>query len=1039
MFQKNIKFPLAEEEVVAFWKKIDAFERSKELSKEREEFILYDGPPFATGLPHYGHILSGTIKDAVGRFMYQQGYRIDRRFGWDCHGLPVEYEIDKRLQITHRQQVLDMGIDCYNEECKAIVMKYSGEWEQTVTRMGRWADFKSGYKTMDRSFMESTWFIFKQLFDRNKIYRGYKVMPFSTACKTPLSNFEANQNYKDVSDPSVLISFPLHSKVRGLDVELVAWTTTPWTLPANCALLVNEAFTYAIFELKGRHYVIQEGRLPEYFKEAQVVERVQGRELVGCEYTQPFAMYEDLRPRGFFRVLAADFVADNSGTAVVHCAPAFGEEDHRVCVQQGLLEENGEAPCPVDENGCFTLDPYQGVYVKDLDKVIIKDLKDRVLMNARIVHSYPFCWRSDTPLIYRLVPNWFIRVRESKDALLRNNELINWIPADIKYKRFHNWLEQCRDWAVGRNRFWGTPLPIWATADFSELLCVGSVDELEALSGVRVEDLHRQYVDLIVIEKDGKTFHRVEEVLDCWFESGSMPYAQDHWPFERRSEGDRTAEGGFMARQRFPSDFIGEGLDQTRGWFYTLHVLATLLFDGPAFKNVNCFGIVLAEDGKKMSKRLKNYPDPQAIFDRHGADALRLYLLSSPVVLAENLRFSEAGVIDINKIVLIPWYNSLAFCMDYGAAGTPDEADQGFGEMCAWISSAFDSFCYSITEVGKSYHLNLVLGHALSFIDSLSNWFIRINRKQLRADGRVLRRLLLDFSIVMAPFTPFFAEYCFQSLREACGRPEESVHHCLYPKTAPSSHPFEKAKNVIDAIRQMREKMKLRLKRPLKSACIVTSPELRGQLKRFQELIKTECNVLELAFGDEAAYRFSMSVKPCFESLRRDMATMKDKMALLRELRGESIMRLARGDISFVQGRNGKYREVSLEDLAIADAGGAVLILKREDAIIERKFVDVENSQTYAEFGVVLDVSVDEEIVEMTSAREFYSFVQRLRKNIGLTVEDAVNVHFDNEYLKKIIIKYYPDILMGSMGDKVGEANYSQDDENFAVEIYKLN
>lgn len=1014
MFQKNINFPKAEEDIVEFWNKNDSFKQSLEQSKERPSFIFYDGPPFATGLPHYGHILSGTIKDTVGRFWHQQGFHVERRFGWDCHGLPVEYEIDKKLNITDRQQVLDMGIDKYNDECKSIVMKYSSEWESTVTRMGRWVDFKGGYKTMDKSFMESTWFIFKQLWERNKIYRGYKIMPFSTACKTPLSNFEANQNYKDVSDPSVLIAFPLKKQIHNLEASLVAWTTTPWTLPSNCALIVNESFKYDIFEHKGKNYIMHSNRIAEYFKDYKVLKSINGSELVDLEYTQPFDFFEHLRAKKFFRVYSADFVSDSNGTAIVHCAPAFGEEDYKVFVSKKIISENDEVPCPVDENGKFTIGKYKGIYVKDLDKIILQDLKDRVLMNARIVHSYPFCWRSDTPLIYKLVPNWFIKVKDSHEELLKNNEEINWIPEDIKYKRFHNWLAQSRDWAVSRNRFWGTPLPIWVTEDYSDMICVGSISELETLSGEKVDDLHRQFIDHIVIEKDGKKFRRVDEVLDCWFESGSMPYSQDHWPFSLNNESqldinnlNLKGSDGYLSKKGFPAQFIGEGLDQTRGWFYTLHVISTLLFDKPAFKNVIVNGIVLAEDGKKMSKRLKNYPDPNLVFKTYGADSLRMYLLSSPVVEAENLRFSEAGVKEVLKVLLLPWYNSLSFAVECGKADTKTEMDD-------WIIASFNTFCSSVTETMKAYKISPVLNLALKFIDDLSNWYIRINRKALRNGSLLLSNLLKEFSIVMAPFTPFFAEYCYQSVKDSSE--PSSVHHCMCPSTTPLNHPFEKAKEVIEAVRQMREKNRLKVKRPLKSITIVCSDDLKSVLLGFTEVIQNECNILDISFEPESKYEFETSIKPFFESLKADKDTMKEKIEIIRNLTSEQATEILKKD-TLVNG----------------------LVIKAKDLLVSKQFKGVEFSETFGQFGIILDTEINESIVELADAREFYSFIQKTRKSAGLVVEDVVNVSVDCDYLKKVVSSKYQDVAFGSDGSKVAESEYVYNDKSFQVSLFKLN
>ncbi|KAG5859015.1 isoleucyl-tRNA synthetase [Encephalitozoon hellem] len=1016
MYRKNANFVECEEEVLEYWRNSRCFEKACEMSKGRKKFTFYDGPPFATGLPHYGHILSGTVKDTVTRFFYQQGYDVDRRFGWDCHGLPVEYEIDKKLGISSRDEVLKMGIGKYNEECRSIVMKYSGEWEKTVERLGRWVSFKNGYKTMDKAYMESVWNIFKELFNRNLIYRGFRVMPFSTACSTPLSNFESNQNYKDVSDPSVLVSFPLLEALDGYKVSLVAWTTTPWTLPSNCALVVNSEFEYGIFEHKQRFYLMHVGRIGEYFKDAKVLRRISGQRLEGLEYEQPFLYFEEYRKKGFFRVYTSGFVTDTDGTGVVHSAPGFGESDYNVFVEKGLIRENDLVPCPVDENGRYTSEvkDYAGRYVKDCDKAILSDIKDRVLMNQRIVHKYPFCWRSDTPLLYKLVPNWFVKVRDHVDSLLRNNEKINWVPKDIKYKRFHNWLENARDWSISRNRFWGTPIPLWTTEDYSDMICVGSIGELERLSGRKISDIHREFIDDIVIHKDGKEYRRVEEVLDCWFESGSMPYAQDHWPFCRdvstdlkhlsvAGEGEKHAR---LVKENFPANFIGEGLDQTRGWFYTLHVISSLLFDQPAFLNVVVNGIVLAEDGRKMSKRLKNYPDPSLILNTYGADSLRMYLISSPVVEAENLRFNENGVKEVLKTLIIPWYNSLGFYLENKGVKPDDECLP----MDGWIRASFNNFTASLTEKMKGYELSSVLTLALRFIDDLSNWYIRMYRKEIRSGHHaVLGEILQKFSIVMAPFTPFFSEYSYQSLS-----PGESVHFQEYPVCNSETHPFEMAKSVITAVRRLREMNSISLKTPLKSATLVSSNSLYEEIRDYTDAIKTECNVLELLHKEEGKSMFDITVKPNFLSLKRDKATMKKKMEIIKNLSSDQMYSLLGSPLNV----------------------GDLEILQDDVLIVKKIKCDKGISQEFGDFSIIIDDTQDENIVEMKAAREFHSYVQKLRKSVGLSINDDVVVDIECPDLKRIVNKYF-DISFGNLGTLCGKGSYEFDGGSHPVSLYK--
>jgi isoleucyl-tRNA synthetase len=673
----HFNFPKTEEAVMDLWRSLDAFQTSLKLSKGKPEYTFYDGPPFATGLPHYGHILAGTIKDTVTRYAHQTGHHVTRRFGWDCHGLPVEHEIDKKLGIKGRDDVMEMGIDKYNAECRSIVTRYTSQWEQVITRLGRWIDFKNDYKTMEPWYMESVWWVFKQLWEKKLVYQAFKIMPFSTALNTPVSNFEANLAYTDVTDPSVTVTFPLEDEP---EVAFLAWTTTPWTLPSNLALCVNPELKYVrIRDLKTKAvWILAESRLPQVYpkmagKKAksfkpeehfEVLATYKGTDLEGIRYIPLFEYFIERKaaPRSNFRILVDDYVTSENGTGIVHQAPAFGEDDYRVCKKFGIIDAKvfEDLPCPVDANGRFTaqVPEFEGRHIKEADDDICKLLKQkkRLLIKSSYQHSYPFCWRSDTPLIYKAVPSWFIEVTnpEMKEKLVSNNEETYWVPDHVKTKRFRNWLVDARDWAVSRNRYWGTPLPIWMSEDREEMICIGSIAELEELSGERVEDLHRDKIDHITIpsKRPGMPpLRRVDEVFDCWFESGSMPYAQQHYPFENKER----FEGGF------PADFIAEGLDQTRGWFYTLMVISTMLFGKPAFKNLVVNGLVLAEDGKKMSKRLKNYPDPSLVTNQNGADALRMYLINSPVVRAEPLAFKAEGVKATVGKVLLPWYNSWRF------------------------------------------------------------------------------------------------------------------------------------------------------------------------------------------------------------------------------------------------------------------------------------------------------------------------------------------------------------------------------------------
>ncbi|WUR02315.1 isoleucine-tRNA ligase (IARS1) [Vairimorpha necatrix] len=1011
-FNFNFSMNEIESKILKFWKDNKCFEKSNELSKNKKRYTFYDGPPFATGLPHYGHILAGTVKDIVTRYQYQHDKHVDRRFGWDCHGLPVEFEIDKKLGINQKSQILEMGIDKYNAECKSIVMKFSNEWKDTVEKMGRWVDFDNGYKTMDRSFMASVWYIFSQLYKKGFIYRGYRVMPFSSGCMTTLSNSEAKSNYKEVKDISVVVSFPLKTPLFDKEVSLLAWTTTPWTLPSNCGLIINKNFEYQIFEINKKYYVMLSNKIDEWFKKDVIKhESFKGEILLNLEYEQPFEYFEELRNRGFFRVLEGNFVSDQDGTGIVHAAPAFGEEDYNCFVENKLIKQNDMVPCPIDENGRFTeeVEDFKGIYIKDADKKIIDFLKEKILIQKKIIHNYPFCWRSETPLIYKLVPSWFIRVSDSVDKLVKNNEMINWIPKNIKYKKFGHWLENAKDWAFSRTRFWGTPIPIWANEDFSEILCVESADELSKLSGREISDLHMEFIDDIVLTVNGKSLRRIPEVFDCWFESGSMPYGQNNWPFKETDKFDLNLleqeidENNNLINQEviyydnkklenFPADFIGEGIDQTRGWFYTLHVISTLLFDKPAFKNVIVNGIVLAENNKKMSKKDKNYPDPNIVMRSYGADSLRMYLVSSPVVEADNLTFREDGVKDVSKSLIIPWMNILKFYNE----SAPEKSEQEL-ELDSWIKHSFNSFVSSVSSLMDKYELSKVQGLALKFIDDLSNWYLRIHREEIRAGNtRVLSDILKGFSVVLAPFVPFFSEYCYQcvlSIKARSNKKEtkeiQSVHFEIYPKVNKiMTHSFNKSKEIIDTIRYLRDKHTISLKTPLKEVRIISETSFLNEVEKYANTIIKECHLLNLKFINEKEVKelkIEYKAKPCFENLKKDEKSMGKNIKMIKNLNQEEIKALNNANLS-----------------------ETMFDIKRENVLIEKNVsYPTGLCKAMKEYVILIDDTIDNEVIEKKTAREFNSFIQKLRKSCGLKIEDSVNVEIANEFVKKATLKFY--------------------------------
>uniref|UniRef100_A0A3Q2QRD1 Isoleucine--tRNA ligase, cytoplasmic n=2 Tax=Fundulus heteroclitus TaxID=8078 RepID=A0A3Q2QRD1_FUNHE len=1020
---ESINFPSEEEKILQFWQERDCFQECLKQSKNRPRYTFYDGPPFATGLPHYGHILAGTIKDIVTRFAHQSGFHVDRRFGWDCHGLPVEYEIDKTLGIKGPDDVAKMGIAEYNRQCRNIVMRYSHEWESSVKRMGRWIDFENDYKTLYPWFMETVWWVFKQLYDKGFVYRGVKVMPYSTACNTPLSNFESNQNYKDVQDPSVIVSFPL---VESENVSLIAWTTTPWTLPSNLALCVNPEFLYVQVKDNAteRTYIMMEARLGALFKaesEYTILDKFPGKVLKGKKYKPLFQYFSKCAEKGAFQVVTDNYVKEEEGTGVVHQAPYFGADDYRVCTEYSIIQRDQAPICPVDASGCFTSEvtDFAGQYVKDADKNIIKLLKEkgRLVNASTFKHNYPFCWRSDTPLIYKAVPSWFVRVEHMVEKLLECNGKCYWVPEFVREKRFGNWLRDARDWAISRNRYWGTPIPLWVSDDFEEVVCVGSMAELEELTGIKVTDLHRESIDSLTIpSRRGKgVLRRVTEVFDCWFESGSMPYAQVHYPFENRKEFEDT----------FPADFIAEGIDQTRGWFYTLLVLSTALFGKPPFKNVIVNGLVLASDGQKMSKRKKNYPDPGLVVQNYGADALRLYLINSPVVRAENLRFKEEGVRDVLKDVFLPWYNAYRFLVQNVQRLQKEEgikflynenmAKQSDNIMDKWIQSFTQSLIQFFKAEMDAYRLYTVVPRLVKFVDMLTNWYVRTNRRRLKGESgtedclwalETLFSVLFSMCRLMAPFTPFITEMMYQNLRHLVDpasveeKDSNSIHYLMLPQVRDNlidkriESAVSQMQSVIELGRVIRDRKTLPVKYPLKEVVVIhQDPEALKDIQSLQKYILEELNVRQLTLStDKDKYGIRLRAEP-------------DHMVLGKRLKGA------------FKAVTASIKELTSEQLEAFQKSGSIMVdgheLHEEDLRLMYTFDQTSGSAAQyeahsdAQVLVLLDVTPDQSMVDEGVAREVINRIQKLRKKAHLVPSDEICVYYrcqpEGEYLATVI------------------------------------
>ena len=981
----QVNFPQMEEEVLKFWQDNRIFAKSLEQRRGNQEFVFYDGPPFATGLPHYGHLLAGTIKDVVPRYQTMRGKYVPRTFGWDCHGLPVENEMEKTLHLNSKKDIEKFGIANFNESCRSIVLRYTNEWEKIVGRMGRFVDFRGGYRTMDVNYMESIWWVFRQLWDKGLIYEGYRILPYCPRCATPLSNFEANQGYFDVTDPAITIRFELEDEPG---TYFVAWTTTPWTLPSNLALAVGPDIDYVKIKDNGEYYNMAAARVHAYYKEEpEIVARFKGSELEHRRYKPLFNYFADLASQGAFQVLTADMVSTEDGSGIVHMAPGFGEEDNAVCKRYKLPEV-----CPIDEQCCFTAEipDYQGRFVKETDNDIIARLKSegKLVKRDTIKHSYPHCWRDDNALIYRAVSTWFVKVEAIKDKMLKANSQISWMPAYIKDGRFGNWLANARDWAISRNRYWGTPLPIWRNEE-GEVICVGSVAELEKLTGKKVTDLHKHYVDELEIPSPtGKSpLKRIPEVLDCWFESGSMPYAQNHYPFENREHFESV----------FPADFIAEGLDQTRGWFYTLVVLAAALFDRPPFRNVIVNGLILAENGQKMSKRLKNYPDPMDVINQYGADSLRLFMLSSQVVRAEDLKFSENGVKEVIRGVMIPLWNAYSFFVTYANVDNyvpqPGAPENPSNPLDRWILSSLAQMTEEITAEMDAYNLQKAATRFSKFIDDLTNWYIRRSRRRFwksQNDGdkleayRTLHHVLLTFCKVAAPFIPFTTDAIYRNLRS--DDMPESVHLCDFPavdgsvRCAELEEQMRLAMLSVSLGRYLRTQSNLKVRQPLSRAIVVTADaSARELLNAAKDIIAEELNVKSVEIsGDESAL-VVRSCKANFKTLGPKLGKdMKSAAAKIAEL----------SDAEIAQVLNGGAVEVAYGD-------GKSIAVTQGDLVIQRTEKPGVTVATESGVTVALETVIPEELKQEGIARELVSKLQNIRKERDYNVSDRVNVKYN--------------------------------------------
>ena len=1035
----DLSFVDREKAIVEFWKKNDIFEKSIEHRDGCERFTFYDGPPTANGKPHIGHVLTRAIKDLIPRYRTMKGYKVLRKAGWDTHGLPVELEVEKALGISGKPEIEKFGIEDFIKKCKASVFTYQSEWEEMSDRVGFWADMENPYVTYHNDYIESVWWALRQIWDKGLLYKGHKIMPYCPRCGTSLSSHEVAQGYKDVKENSLIVKF----KVLGKDNEyILAWTTTPWTLPSNLALCVNPNEKYVRFTIEGDEnntvYIMAEALIKSVFGEdakANILNEYTGEELKGTEY-EP--LYSFVKPdKKAYYVIADDYVTMEDGTGVVHTAPAFGEDDARVCKANGLPFIN-----LVDHQGNFVKETgeWAGTFVKDADKLVIRDLKERNLCFAVIPfeHSYPFCWRCDTPLLYYACDTWFIEMTKVRDRLLANNETVNWMPDNIKHGRFGNFLENIIDWGLSRTRYWGTPLPIWE-CECGHRHVVGSIAELKEM-GINCPDdieLHKPYVDNIKLrcEKCGGEMKRVPEVIDCWFDSGSMPFAQLHYPFENKE----------AFEQNFPADFISEAIDQTRGWFYTLMAISTLLFDKSPYKNVVVLGHVQDEKGIKMSKHKGNVIAPMDILNDQGSDAVRWYFYSNSAPWLPN-RFSAKNVSEAQRKFLGTLWNTYCFYVLYANIDEFDPTkynlcDLNLTVMDKWILSKLNNVVKTVDDYLNEYKITEATRAMNEFVDELSNWYVRRSRSRFWAseltDDKVcaymtLYTVLVEFAKVSAPFIPFMTEEIYQNLvRSVDENALESIHMCDFPKYD-EKYNFAEIEQEMDAIRKVvilgraaRNEANIKNRQPLSKLFIQTDNKINAD---YVNIILEELNIKDVELTKDASGFISYNFKP-------QMRTMGPKYGKL--------MRPIFDEIAKMDGAEVMETLNSDKPICLNVQGTDVEVFK-DDVLIDTQQKDGFVSASDAGFTVVLDTNLTDELIEEGFVREIISKIQTMRKDSGFEVTDRISVVFDgSEKIAKIFAANDAEIKSQTLADSIdaGDAkvgkNWNVNGEKVDIAIQK--
>ena len=991
--QKNLNFPQLEEKILEYWKEHKIFEKSLEQTKDGENFAFYEGPPTANGKPGIHHVMARTVKDIVCRHKTMKGFFVNRKAGWDTHGLPVEIEVEKQLKINGKDQIEKFGVVEFNKKCKESVFEYKTDWDELTERIGYWLDLDDPYITFTNDYIESVWWILKQMWDKGMIYQGFKILPYCPRCGTPLSSHEVSQGYKEVKDPSIYVRVEQEDEPG---TYFLLWTTTPWTLISNVALAVGPDIDYVKLEHESEKYIMAEARVEDIFADGtyKVLEKFKGDRLENLRYKRMF----DFVPvdKDAFYVTLGDFVSTEDGTGIVHMAPAFGEDDYQLSLKYDLPLIR-----PVDAAGAFVpeVKDYAGQFVKEADPEIIKDLKIRGQMVKKITieHSYPHCWRCHSPLLYYARESWNISTSKMQQALLKNNALINWNPPEIGERRFGDWLKNAKDWSLSRDRYWGTPLNIWLCADCGHMDAAGSVDELfeKAVNLDEKEretlDLHKPFVDKIEFkcEKCSGTMHRTPEVIDCWFDSGSMPVAQWHYPFENKE----------MFEKNFPADFICEGIDQTRGWFYSLLAISTIIFDEPAFKNIIVNELILDKKGQKMSKTRGNAVVPEEMIQKYGADAIRWYLMtvSTPWIPK---KFDTAGVGEVQRKFINTLMNSYSFFILYANIDKFDPKREAVPfesrlEIDRWVLSKLYSVIDQAGEFIDQYDLTRAARLISDYvIDDVSNWYVRRNRRRFWKSGdsedklaayQTLYEVLLSVSKLTAPFIPFVSEELFLNLTEE----KESVHLCSYPQVSNEQKKYINkdledkmalAQRVVGMARALRNEAQIKVRQPLSELIFISKSETeRSYIKEMAKIISDELNVKQVSFAEDASLVVELQAKPNFK--------------ILGAKAGKLMGRLTERIKNFDQEQIASFLSNGYEHVFI---DGREFRLEPDDVEITSLAKENFAAQTDQGITTALNTELDEALLQEGMAREFVNRIQNMRKETGFDVTDKIIIEIEN-------------------------------------------